>query len=85
MEKSEDINIFNEELAEFEFEKFSIFYDKKRFIWFLESTDEDVELNIVLTPEVIEENEKKLKELDFEAKYLDDLKSFLKGLKNDKN
>ena len=69
-----EVNIFNEELDEFEFEKFSIFFDKKRKTWFLESNDEV--LNLVLNSEVIESNKKELNSIDFKQEYLNDLKKF---------
>ncbi len=44
-----DILIVQEELMEFEFETFSVFFDKQRKIWFLETYgDEDEQNSFIL-------------------------------------
>lgn len=77
----EDIGIFEEELLEFEFDGFSIFHDKKRSIWFLE-TDEDDDDRITITIEdseksYFEEEKDALEKFNFSEEDLNTIKKFL--------
>lgn len=44
----DDISIQNEELIEFEYDNFSVFHDPKRSIWFLETYDDEDEVERVI-------------------------------------
>lgn len=76
LKENKEISIYNEELIEFEFNDFSIFYDKIKEIWFLESYEE--ELSIVLDDETFNSQKDILDKLNFDSIYLDNLKEFIK-------
>ncbi len=71
----DDINIQNEDLIEFEFEKFSIFFDEVRQTWFLEAYEEL--FDIVLDDETLKEHKDKLDSIEFKEEELNNLKKFV--------
>lgn len=79
----DDINIQNEDLMEFEFVMFSIFFDPSRNTWFLEAYEE--ELDIVLNEETINQNKEVLETIGFDIDDLDNLKNFVKEMHNENN
>lgn len=80
----EEVPIYNEELVEFEYDTFSVFYDSLDKVWFLETYGDDDERD-----EIILENEKEqvdfsideLRNLNFTEEEFLKLKTFLEDKK----
>lgn len=80
----DDVNIYNEEIVEFEYDTFSVFYNSLDKVWFLETYGDDDERE-----EIMLENEKEqvdfsideLRNLNFTEEEFLKLKTFLKDKK----
>ena len=79
----QEVNITRENLIEFDFENFFIFFDKKRDIWFMEFFNEDDEEDMLVLQDgdsSFYNNEKKFLEfLGFLEADFTRIKSFVKG------
>ena len=77
----EDVNIYNEELVEFEYDTFSVFHDPQRSVWFLETYEDDDEREeIILENEqgMADFSEEDIRSLEFTEEEFLKLKTFLK-------
>ena len=77
----EEVAIIQEQITEFEFETFSVFFDKEKNIWFLEIYGDDEEMErfpIEDTEDIVyTTNSEKFRELEFYEEDFLKLKNFI--------